>query len=139
MNSWSKSGTGSSVPRSFPRQKAIKALQTLWGSRVAALHLSDEESRELRLTYISGVTGRAVASCKDLTDSELRQVFDRLRAEERGGGAPDNGALPGCSNAQLFVIRRLEIDLGWKPVPERLRGFLEKMFHVRRADHLSRA
>lgn len=107
------------------RKRSIQALQTLWGKR----HLGDE-SRELRLRFLSELCGRPIGSANDLTDRELRGALERLKREA-------GGVTFAVTNAQVFAIRGLEIDLQWQGRPERLARFLEKMFRVKSVNELS--
>ncbi len=112
----------------------LKVLQTLWHQRC---QLPADESRPLRLTFMSEILARPVGTAKELKPPDLRRVIDALRDEQRTRDR--KAGLRAATREQLFAIRRLEQEIGWAPRPERLEGFLEKMFRVHRAPQLTAA
>lgn len=108
-----------------------------------------DDQRFARLTWLSSLLGRTVASSKTLSPRELKQSVDQLmrevpeaiarkygraaggykRRHDRAGNVvimPNRGI---ATKEQLYLIAQLEQTLGWAGVPERLSGFLRQFYH----------
>lgn len=131
-------------------RKKVQVLQILWNQ---VYPCSDAEERRCqRLRFLAQRAGRLVDSANELSDDELEQAIqilhrvrisrgihrDARRSGERRGRVkpfPNRGQV--ASKEMIWKIRQLEQCLRWAEVPERLSGFLEQFYKVRRPEDLT--
>jgi hypothetical protein len=116
----------------------LRVMHAMW-RKLCAIR-DPEELRIARLEYTAKVLDRRVSSATEMTGGELKILIDQMmydlshahRRVPRSGikvvEMPRTGEI---SREQIWKIKQLEAWLGWRSAPERLEGFLKKLFDER--------